>query len=345
MVTGLWLLWQRARFGNAWLWFGMGGVLGLAAVYGPFLLLVPEAFYFANSFHTARDTGGGLLLKAGSLSRVARGYMPLAMLSGVLVMTALVRRRDAAVRDPRTAEASEWPMLWLLIFLAVFGVHLASPYPYDDYQVPVMPLLAAVAAVWLFRGPLLRAVSPLRCAWVALMVAAVAAFASPINQDWFVIRQDRFWAITKTRSDLALLRDVGRRVRESAPSDKPLLTQDTYLAVEAGRRVPPGFEIGAFGYFPELSDAQAAHYRVLNRRGLERALMTTDAPLAAFSGYTFSMGAPAMRQLPEPEQDVLWRLVRRRYRPVMDAGIVPDFGQNHTTLTLWQLRDLHGDAP
>jgi hypothetical protein len=59
-----------------------------------------------------------------------------------------------------------------------------------------------------------------------------------------------------------------------------LLTQDTYLAVEAGRRVPAGFELGPFGYFPDLDDATAARCHVLNRAGMLQALRQTDAPVA-----------------------------------------------------------------
>ena len=103
--------------------------------------------------------------------------------------------------------------------------------------------------------------------------------------------------------------------------------------------------MGPFGYFPELDDAQAARCHVLNRRGLERALDACDAPLAAFSGYAFSIGAPAMRKLPDAEQTALWNRVRQRYERVADNGVFQDFGQNHTELTLWQLRSASGGEP
>jgi hypothetical protein len=334
-VTTLWLFGQRRRMGRAWFWFGAGGMLGLLAVYGPYLVLAPAQFCFANSFHTGRDTGGGLLFVAGSVSRCVRGYLPLAMLTAVLAVAWLdARRIRSAVREPVALPAG--PMLWLLSFLAVFGLHLASPYPYDDYQVPVMPLLAAAVTVWLFRWPALAAFSPVRVVWALVVMAGVSAFASPINQDWFVIRQDRFWVVPKPQPDLVRLRQLGRWIRASTPPDKPLLTQDIYLAVESGRRVPPGFEMGPFGYFPNLDDALARNCRVLNRAALERALTATDAPLAAFSGYAMTIGAPTMRELPAAEQKALWRVVERRYDRIQ---IIPDFGQGHTPLELWRLRD------
>jgi hypothetical protein len=333
-VTGLWLLGNRRHLGRAWFWFGVGGVLGLAAVYAPYLALAPDQFRFANSFHTGRDTGGGLLFVAGSVSRCVRGYLPLALLTSVLAVAWMDGRRRLVVAAA-DASAPAWPTLWVLSFVAIFSVHLVSPYPYDDYQVPVMPLLAAATGVWLFRLPGVAAVRPATVVWSVVLAAGLAAFASPINQEWFVIRQDRFWVVTKPQSDLALLRRVGRWIREATPPDKPLLTQDVYLAVEAGRRVPAGFEMGPFGYFPKLDDAQADTCHVLNRAGLERALATTDAPVAAFSGYALSIGAPSMRELPATEQHALWQVVARRYDRL---ECVPDFGQDHTALTLWRLR-------
>jgi hypothetical protein len=334
VVTGLWLLGHRRQMGHVWFWFGVGGVLGLAAVYGPFLALAPAQFRFANSFHSGRDTGGGLLFVAGSVSRCVRGYLPLALLTSVLTVAWLGTRRCAADTRPRM-DAPAGPLLWLLAFVAVFGVHLVSPYPYDDYQVPVMPLLAAAVAVWLFRLPSMASLRAATVVWAVIAAAGLAAFASPINQDWFVIRQDRFWVVTKPHPDLARLRQVGRWIRESTPADTPLLTQDIYLAVESGRRVPPGFEMGPFGYFPGLDDAQADTCHVLNRAALERELATTVAPLAAFSGYALTIGAPSMRELPAADRQALWQVVERRYERLES---VPDFGQGHTPLTLWRLR-------
>ena len=62
-----------------------------------------------------------------------------------------------------------------------------------------------------------------------------------------------------------------------------MLTQDVYLAVEAGMRVPAGLEMGPFAYCPELSDAAVAERHVLNRRMLLEEVRTTPAELAAFS--------------------------------------------------------------
>lgn len=331
-VTGFWLLGQRRSLGPAWIWFGIGGGLTLAVVYGPFLLIAPEQVLFANTFHTGRE-GGGLLFIAGSISRCIRGYLPLCVFAAALA----VWRIFAPPRNPEAqampAGASRWMSLWAGSAAFVFAVQLMSPYPYDDYQVPLMPLFAAAVAALAAKA----AGDSRRTAlvWVALTAAVLSAGSSPFLQDWFVIRQDRFWVVKRSTPDLASLRQVGRWLRENSPDDRPLLTPDVYLAVEAQRRVPNGFEMGPTGYFPDLGDERAAACHVLNRAGMLRLLKQTDAPLAAFSGYAFAIGAPSMRELGAREQAELWQAVSNRYECVRE---VPDFGQGSTTLRIWRLR-------
>ncbi|MFZ4395590.1 MAG: hypothetical protein ACOYOU_08170 [Kiritimatiellia bacterium] len=331
-VTGFWLLWQRRTLGWAWFWFGIGGVAGLALVYGPSLLSSREQFLFANSFHTAREGGRDLMFLAGSVSRCIRGYLPLAFFAAGLVAWLWWSPRRTAETEANQP-CPRWISLWLVSFAAVFGVQLLSPFPYDDYQVPIMPLLAVAVAA----GAVRVTQSSLRPAlvWLGVAGAAMAAFSSPINQDWVVLRQDRFWVVKRTPSDLAKLRQVGKQIRDMSPPERLLLTQDTYLAVEAGLRVPAGFEMGPFGYFPDLDDTTAARCHVLNRAGMLQTLRQTDAPVAAFSGYALAIGAPAMRELPAKAQAELWQAVADRYDQV---EVIPDFGQGGTKLGVWRLR-------
>ena len=334
-VTGFWLLGQRRTLGWMWFWFGLGGAAGLTLVYGPSLFAARDQFLFANTFHAAREGGSGLLFLAGSVARCIRGYLPLWLFAAALAAWQIGSPRRAEPAENRNG--SRWITLWLASFAFVFAAQLLSPYPYDDYQTPVMPLLAAVVAAIAVR--VTPAILQPALVWVAVAGAVMAAVSSPIDQDWFVLRQDRFWMVKRTPSDLAKLRQTGKWIRENSPADRPLLTQDIYLAVEARRRVPPGFELGPFCYFPELDDATAAKCRVLNRTGLLRALRQTDAPLAAFSGYALAIGAPTMRELPDNAQSELWQAVADRYDPIES---IPDFGQGATKLGIWKLRAEEG---
>lgn len=333
-VAGLVLLAQHRRYPRAWLGFGLGGMAGLGLLLGPVLLRAPEPFLFANFFHTTRGTEG-LLFAVGSVSRLVRNYLPLAALALTLPLI--------AGRGARPGQGGGAPnllfALGLPVFAAVFIVHLLSPFPYDDYQVPVMPLVAAAVAAG-FWGLLPIAADDTRAGTrrtaavlgVILVWCAVGAGTSTLNEAWMIVGKDRFWVIKKSRPDLVVLRETGRAIAARVPPDVPLLTQDTYLAVEARRRVPRGFEMGPFSYFPALSDADALRYNVLNANRLATILESSKAPVAAFSGYGFALEAPVMTPVPDGERERFEAILERRYR--LDR-IVPHFGQEHTPLKIW----------
>jgi hypothetical protein len=279
---------------------------------------------------------------AGSLARTVRAYLPIGLLAAALVVFRLFR--GGAPQEGPEAEDDAyrgrfWPWIWLAAFLAVFGVQLASPYPYDDYQVPVMGLLAAALAGWAANAVPSGAWRGRVCLfWVA--ASLLAAFGSPMAQEWFVARQDRFWAVRKAVPELALLRMTARDVRALAEGDDVLLTQDTYLAVEAGMRVPEGLEMGPFGYFPDLSDEDAARFHVMNAGRLEALLASAPARVAAYSGYGFAIRAPVMDEVPPEDRHRFLSLLGRNYDGVQE---VPDFGQNSTVLQVMRRRDKLGE--
>ena len=62
-----------------------------------------------------------------------------------------------------------------------------------------------------------------------------------------------------------------------------LLTQDTYLAVEAGMQVPKGLEMGVFSYYPGLNKLQAERLNLSNREHLMHLIQYGACPVAAFS--------------------------------------------------------------
>ena len=133
-VVGIWLLCTR-QWKNL-LWFCVGGFGGLALVYGPYLC-DPGAragLLAAQQYHAARG-GFDLVWAVGSVSRLVRWYLP------VFVVLGLGVARTAGT--PRTAGTGV--LLWG--FLAVFAVQMLAPFPYEDYQVPIMGLLAVYAAV------------------------------------------------------------------------------------------------------------------------------------------------------------------------------------------------------
>ena len=338
-VTALGLLVTYRKTGAAFFWFALGGALGLVLVFGPTLLDAREQFLFAQSFHVARG-GRDPFFVLGSLVRTAGAYLPACLLAAALALFRLLFPEVAARRAPDEEQqgvvyhGAIWPSLWVCAFLGVFLVQLASPHPYDDYQVPVMGLLMAALAGW---GANALASGPVRGSlclfWVLASLAATVA--SPLPQEWLLLRQDRFWAIRKTVPELAQLRAAARDIRLLAEGERVLLTQDLYLAVEAGMSVPKGLEMGPFSYFPGLSDAEAARFHVLNRSQLSALLASAPCRVAAFSGYGLAIRAPVMDEVPEEDRQQFLGLLGKNYDLVQE---VPDFGQHSTTLEIMKRR-------
>ena len=306
-VVGLWLLWRRAWAGRwAWLWFGVGGGIGLAAAFGPELLLWPEGFLEAQAFHAARAPMG-LVGAAGCVARVLR-HNPVLAVAGLLLGRLWLAKRPALKKA--TEERAPLPQLWLLCSAALGAVHLLAPVPYDDYQVPALVPLAMAVAFGLTLLPF----DSLRLALgktLALAAVALTLVGSPIAERWVSMGQDRFWPRLKAEPDLLALRRAAAEARAAAErlGTDTLWTQDTYLAVEAGLKVPAGLEMGPFSKPTPLDPA---------------------APLAAWSGYTFALRFPDLA--PAPDREARLGALRAAYPRTL--ATFPDFGQGHTTLIL-----------
>ena len=299
-VVGVALLAAFRRLRWTFLWFALGGAFGLAAVYG-FFLADPAAragLFAAQAYHAARG-GFDPVFSVGSVSRLVRWYLPLFVVLGL-----------GGFRRGRL-------LLWSVA--AVFAVQMLAPFPYEDYQVPVMGLLAAFAAVNFAepraagRGPRLLLV--LGLAWAC-------AFGSPLLEKWTTNGQDRLWTRKKDRCELAQLRDVARMIEEEDPNGGTLLTQDLYLAIETGRKVPEGLEMGPFSM---LSDEQ---WRAL--------LASAPCPVAALSGYSFAISPPRCDEVPVERQVEYWGLLKKNYDLIAREE---HFGQNATTLLVLKRKD------
>lgn len=333
-VGGCYLLIRARTLRNTWFYYGLGGGLGLLLFLVPFACADLDAFRFANFFHGEREAGG-LVFAAGSLSRLIRNYMPLFLL--FVIASFLIFTIPASGRG---RGKGEWRIgLWCVSFLAVFLLQLFSPFPYDDYQVPLMPLAAAVASALFWRAlPSFGEKEASRQSlllFLVLFLAASFAFTSPMNESWLMVRKDRFWVVSKEMTDLSRLREAAAVVRGETGPDGRLLTTDPYLAIEARLPVYRGLEMGPFGFFPDLSDEEADRYHVYNASRIRTLLsdVTTAPRLVAFSGYGFAVAAPAMTRYPEEKRDALLRELAGRYEPIR---AIPDFGQEHTTLELWR---------
>ena len=295
----------------AWLWFGLGGVLGLSLVYGPILADdgARAGLFAAQRYHAARG-GSDIVWTVGSLSRLVRWYLPLFIALGLGTAGILAAGKEARARATHDLGPA------LAGFLAVFAVQMLAPFPYEDYQVPVMPLLAVAAAVLFATSSPFAFASSSRLLLV-LGLCFASSFGSPLLEKWTTNGQDRFWSLKKEKTELAQLRDVARRIEALDPQGTALLTQDLYLAIETDRRVPAGLEMGPFSMMDD------ATWRKL----LAEAPRT--CAVAALSGYTFAIEPPACTERPVGTQLAYWKLLKDAYEPVFREEA---FGQNATPL-------------
>ena len=318
-MVGLWLLLSK-RWKDL-LWFCVGGFGGLALTYGP-CLCDPGAragLLAAQQYHAARG-GFDLVWAVGSVSRLVRWYLPVFIVLGLGVAHALKARTVRTEKDERRETRDQMGggvLLWG--FLAVFAVQMLAPFPYEDYQVPIMGLLAVYAAVKLVS----TAVDGCRLSMMVILTLGLTfanSFGSPLLEKWMTNGQDRFWSLKKESCELAQLRDVAKRIEAQDPGGKTLLTQDLYLAIETGRTVPRGLEMGPFAM---LTDEEW------------KKLLTETAPaecrLAALSGYAFAVEPPVCKERSVEKQMEYWTLLKQNYKLVDREEM---FGQNATTLLM-----------
>ena len=359
------LLCRRSLRPWAWLDFGLGGLLGLGLTVLPFAMLGRDGFRFGViEYHSLREAGTAfaqIAFKIGCLSRLAQAYYPAAV-AGLFLLILAVRYvlLRAGADEPTTELSPEYPgpgdiapcfnaFLWITVG-ALALVHLAAPFPYDDYQVPVYPIfgaaLAATGGRWWLReehrryggSPELRSARRLAILTVAWLTCALFAFSSPLAQSWVVAGRDRIWWRLREQSPVAQLRDMAKWVREltAAEGGTHLLTQDVYLAVEANLPVPHGLEMGPFSYYPDWEREKAEKIGVLNRDMLLELLATeTNAPIAALSGYSLSIRSPEVAEVSREDRLAFEEILATRFERV---ETVPGFGQAGTDLVLWRLK-------
>jgi hypothetical protein len=341
-AAGLYLLARRRARPGHWIWFGIGGAATCGVLFLPFLLLNPESLVFGVfQYHSGRAVDGlgtWLAYRAAFVSRMAQAYFVGAVLGAGVVVAAWARGKRPEPRPTAAESGRPAPGLAAALWAtaaAMTLVHGLAPMPYDDYQAAVYPLFAVGLAAALARR--WAAAADAGAARIGLLLVflacTAAAFSSPLNQDWFNAGRDRIWWRLKPQASLRLLQQTADEVRRLAGPEGELLTQDTYLAVEAGLRVPRGLELGPFSYYPEWDDARARRCHVLNRGMLEELLRTAPARVAAFSGYGLAIRLPEVRELPADEQERLWKILEARYRPVRR---IPAFGQGATELIVLQ---------
>lgn len=318
-----------------------GGTAGMTLVFVPFLLVAHEAVQFGLlDYHAARSVGSGVTLlayKAGFVLRCIQAYWPL-LLASILIPLGLCTTGYAS-RLRAEEKKTHFPLPLWICFFTVTVVHMLSVFPYDDYQVFLMPLVCIAVAVQ--AGSILTSWKSsffMRACYVGAVLLLLLGYSlsSPLLQGWLLGPRDRIWWPLRTASSVAQLRRVGKMIRGKKTRrdyDETMITQDTYVAVEAGCRVPDGMEMGPFANFLDLSDEQAEQLNVLNRDKLTDLLSTADAAWAVYSGYGFAIQAPEVIPIPEQERESFLQILQDRFIYVTSESA---FGQAMTTVHIYK---------
>ncbi len=338
--------------------FAVGCAVALVLLFAPPLLFARENFVFSQTYHTARAAaplGRWIVLRAAFVCFLAQGHPGIVAAAALLFASGGWRilsvvsgssREPYAVAVVQAESSSKVPaatMMWCafaVAFVLLTAAHALVPFPYADYNTPVMPLAAIALGVPLgIMAGHVGSCAPRAAARVALAVlflgvSFVAASQWPMK--WVGGRQDRFWFSTRGESSIASLRRAGRILRsaavESSATELPLFTQDAYLAVEARLPVVPGLEMGPFSVFPGLSDGEARSRHVHTPATLRDAVESSPAKFAAKSGYTFAIACPSTDPLPDSERDALVAALDARFPCVIHSD--PRFGQQETILEI-----------
>lgn len=325
----------------SWLWFGLGACVLLAGEYLPFAVKAPKALWFAlYEYHAGREPGNILAYKAGFISRLVQAYFICASIIALLFVSAFKK-----TAEPEKGQAHKLfiPFLIIVSTVLVTAVHFMAPFPYDDYQAMIFPLFAAgivVVAEYRLSMLILRENAPrnyLLIAAAVFLVSTAAAFSSSMNEKWFIGERDKIWWPVRKEAPMKTLKRAAEIVRILAPDDKVLLTQDIYLAVETGMKVPHGLELGPFSYFPNWSREKAESCHVLNRQMFLDLIGKCEANIAAFSGYGLAIQAPEIKELPKDESFLLKKSLLERYESA--ECDIRNFGQADTELVIFKKKE------
>ena len=153
---------------------------------------------------------------------------------------------------------------------------------YNTLQMPLLLILDSLVIGWVWRA--LRNRRPLR--QVSYVVFAGIIALNVVLQGAAV--QRRNFVAVPLRNQIELAKDAARFLQETTPAGSQLLTFDTYLALEAKRRIPAGLEMSIFGYRPTWITQQARRYKVVNNELLLE-IMRGDVGAAAFSEFDLNL--------------------------------------------------------
>ena len=283
---GLYLIVNSHRRWRSAIVIGLTASLTLGAVFGPFLLAGHDVIiYDLFRFHTDRMLWEWQrhAMRQSIVNLASEFPVPLALGGIGLVISAGTLLR---AKDRRSAFMRQFPALLLGLVVASLIVAQLVPRTTDSYyntlQMPLLLILDSLVIGWLWRA--LRDRRLLRQVSYIIFIGIIA-----LN---FVLQgatvQRRNFLTAPLRNQIELAKDAARFLQETTPAGSQLLTFNSYLALEAKRKIPPGLEMSIFSYRPTWTTQQARRYKVVNNELLLE-IMRGDVSAAVFSEFDLNL--------------------------------------------------------
>lgn len=210
---------------------------------------------------------------------------------------------------PGALSSAPFCLFLLLSYWGGTGIHWLAVQSHATHQTS----LTAFAAVFSMSvlAPALGRLPPRALRRVGFTFLGALLLAMPLQQ-WEV----RF----DGSSSLGRLQDVAALIRRHASPGDSLLSFNAELAVEANLRVPWGYEMSEFTYFPTMSDERCAQLKTTNFNKLVADLGSGAHRIFCVGKREFSMMSCDNQTL----GDVLSSHISANFRLV---GLVTNYGQ------------------
>jgi len=121
-------------------------------------------------------------------------------------------------------------------------------------------------------------------------------------------------------------------LRQYAKEGDSILSFSSELAVNGGYKVPSGYEVNEFGYFPGMTDERCAKLHTLNLKKLSEDISSGKHKILCIEDRLFSLMAAQNQEI----AGQLKQRIDQRYRQV---GVVKNYGQFNLTLYIFALRE------
>ncbi|MBI3885994.1 MAG: hypothetical protein HY302_09740 [Opitutae bacterium] len=291
-------------------------VFGAAALL-PFYLAAPEASVFWTlRFHRLSVPHKDWQLAWQSIATLA----PAVWVALLCALPAALCVKNALPRRERWVAGAA---------LSALAANLLPAGVYEEYGVPFLLPLAAVAAAVLHRATL--AETPARRRAPVVLVVAAGLAATPLLNFHYLRTPPGNWpswwlppGVPAYNPHLpGHLWQATRRTAALLAPGQPLIGPNIILAVETGRPVPRQLRMGPFAATAEFSPAVADRLHLATFPELEARYLDPRVPMLAFSENAFlnySWSMPSFRNSPARNRARWMEIFRRDFLIVQQDG-------------------------